>query len=1278
MRLSTGAERALIAARRFRWVHKVEMQGVDGGWRDLTDLSARNWVNSCRWRWNLDQPVMAGELTLHRALRGGNILSNPDFAGGSFAGYSVYDNNATGTVTLSTEVDATAPNKSGYRLKIVHAAGAAESPGLGGIAIGIPADSAPPTAITPSTYRPQTYHRGATETWHLWANIPVGYSVDWAQNQSGSDGVAWQWLTSTAGTGQWKEYIGKLTIGTVAGVYNPIGFFFLTGGARPVTWYVAKLTAIDPAAPMSLSPLMGGSLLNYTGAGGAAGPQLDVRRKIRISTATLAPGTSTPAAGDWREMFQGYTDKYSLGGKDPTITIPFRDLGALLQNTIVEVERVYGSTSGVDGATVMQSILTDNAALLGVAITLAVPTAIPIAVYTYKLSIGTTIMDALNAIARKAGAVVRYKYNSATNVFELTFYAPDRTKVIPDYTFAASEYLSFEELEADIAGLRNIVYVPYTDSGPGGTGARLVASAQASPANLLQYGHLAMVLGQEATSQINTNTEAQNLANAAVADTAYPYSTGRALHDLTWWVEGGDLLRYMPDNKHTDAQLDIAVMQIEHVIQASDKEVTARTTITGRPNVAALYQTWLRLADGTGAGLDVPPSLIVTDTPGASPAAAHSVAYSGIYDSIELSVNGGPWGTPLASPLTVTPNPAGGVAKVLTFRATKSGLQTTQTVTVPAAGGAPSPPIITITQSSITAPTLSQETLTVAGSLGAGGAGPYQWRTRTLISNTGSTPAWGAFSATPALPQELTITRGFKWSKTVEVQAMDAAGVITQAGYVVLSRMDAMDNNGVVDDQHAASSGALLFRRTVDNVNDIVSTSIKGFIHPSYTTVLLQPNALLRTSTLEIADNLFKRGTDSAADVVTTTTRTFVDPNSATQVDASGRIVGVYRLGVYEPVNNLVKFGDPLGFTGASSINLNGSVVWKIVLSGSPTIGQQISIGDSSVFGAIGSEYSSGFEFMSHNAYQNTYSADSWAQPFASAKSALFELGPNGLALYSAIAGKATAAKATFWGSAVFAVSELGNVNANNYYGGANRGVRIGNSFFGQQGSGYGEVGYNNSDGAGSANYFVSDFASRIRFNAGGISFQTAPSGTAGGAITFTERGLLTATLFTVQVPVVVNGYISVGVAATNGYIYFGTDNAYYFQRDTTTWGAGVIGTNGGITANGKILSGVSINASGQLRATGWYASGDSVGLGAEFGVSGGQSYLYSYNRTSNAYGVLNLGGSTINLTTGGSGANTVYIDDGANTKRQVACIIISSAAPTTETAPDGTLWART
>lgn len=134
--------------------------------------------------------------------------------------------------------------------------------------------------------------------------------------------------------------------------------------------------------------------------------------------------------------------------------------------------------------------------------------------------------------------------------------------------------------------------------------------------------------------------------------------------------------------------------------------------------------------------------------------------------------------------------------------------------------------------------------------------------------------------------------------------------------------------------------------------------------------------------------------------------------------------------------------------------------------------------------------------------------------------------------------------------SSVGNFTAIGNiVSAGFFRGDSNKGILIGNSFFGQQGSGYGEVGYNNNDGAGGANYAVSDWASRLRFISGNISFQTAPSGTAGGAISFTERLVVGPSSMISQIP-----YIAALVSTT-----YGQGNQAYLNVQAGTGGGNAL-----------------------------------------------------------------------------------------------------------------------
>lgn len=79
------------------------------------------------------------------------------------------------------------------------------------------------------------------------AKIPAGRTLAWAQNPSGA-GTEIMWLTSTAGTGYFQEYLFKIICGT-HGDFNSVGYFYILGNcgssSDPLTWNVAFATCYD-------------------------------------------------------------------------------------------------------------------------------------------------------------------------------------------------------------------------------------------------------------------------------------------------------------------------------------------------------------------------------------------------------------------------------------------------------------------------------------------------------------------------------------------------------------------------------------------------------------------------------------------------------------------------------------------------------------------------------------------------------------------------------------------------------------------------------------------------------------------------------------------------------------------------------------------------------------------------------------------------------------------------------------------------------------------------
>ena len=150
----------------------------------------------------------------------GTILyGDPNFASGTNS-INIYNNLGNGTVTHSRVALAT-PEGS-YALQITTSGSA--SPGHGGFYFGTPT-SASKVFFT-----------------RIVARIPAGYTINWGSNAIGGGSVTW--LTSQAGTGAWEEYLVRVNVGT-DGNYSSTNFFYLTGGAAPVTWHVAYATVHD-------------------------------------------------------------------------------------------------------------------------------------------------------------------------------------------------------------------------------------------------------------------------------------------------------------------------------------------------------------------------------------------------------------------------------------------------------------------------------------------------------------------------------------------------------------------------------------------------------------------------------------------------------------------------------------------------------------------------------------------------------------------------------------------------------------------------------------------------------------------------------------------------------------------------------------------------------------------------------------------------------------------------------------------------------------------------
>lgn len=152
-------------------------------------------------------------------------------------GIEVYNNSANGTVTHTrVQDDDGVPSACKYF-------------GNGGRAYYIRIDKAAGTA---SPYCGGFYlstHSAANHIYRhiIWAKIPVGYTIGDYRNSIG-DGGRSEWLTDTAGTGDWYRYVYDVHAGS-SGDFSTLGFVAIRANNgddnAAVTWYVCATQVTD-------------------------------------------------------------------------------------------------------------------------------------------------------------------------------------------------------------------------------------------------------------------------------------------------------------------------------------------------------------------------------------------------------------------------------------------------------------------------------------------------------------------------------------------------------------------------------------------------------------------------------------------------------------------------------------------------------------------------------------------------------------------------------------------------------------------------------------------------------------------------------------------------------------------------------------------------------------------------------------------------------------------------------------------------------------------------
>lgn len=387
----------------------------------------------------------------------------------------------------------------------------------------------------------------------------------------------WRDLTSLSGI----DYVDGVTIS--ASIDNPT----MTG----------TITLKREHHNFSLSPLVTGSALNKD-SHGAYAPLLDAGRAVRISTAVTAHGVA-PITADWKFVFVGVILAISFES-DP-ISIDISDIGQALIDAQIEALRVYGDpVVGTAVEDVIQNIIDDN---MGAGLfPLFVPVSPNYEITNFAPDL-QGVYSAIDILVLQLGWDIRYQFDSS-DIFRLTLIEPDRAKTTPDATIGPDEYLKINRLNISNADVRNVCDIYFVNKISG-----LTDFATASDSgSLAEFGRRYMRITYGSTDQIDTATEAQTMADAAISDLAQPLADLEVEQFYFWPVQLGDLLKYSANATCFDSDQTFGVVGYTHTLSAGSH----RTAIQVRGKVAGAYRDWL-LAAGSPTGS--PPISQITTGP---------------------------------------------------------------------------------------------------------------------------------------------------------------------------------------------------------------------------------------------------------------------------------------------------------------------------------------------------------------------------------------------------------------------------------------------------------------------------------------------------------------------------------------------------------------------------------------------------------------------------------------------------------------------------------------
>lgn len=348
----------------------------------------------------------------------------------------------------------------------------------------------------------------------------------------------------------------------------------------------------------SLSPFRSDSLLNVDDSSGSA-PLADLHRQWRLSGCILPLGSFPSSPSDYREWWTGFTDRIDVEGQGAPAVITLQGRGKeadIIDARIIDVPKTY---AGAALATFLQDVL-DQQHGVGV-IPLTVDGSAP-SFFVNARDLGPSDdmgeFDLLSETAALPGALLRYKYDSS-DVLSFTLFAPNRNPTSPDWTTDGGEY---EALDVGIGldAVRNYIIVRYMDAS---FGLQSVTSpATPVSASITRYGLRVMVIDLAASTTINDQTAAGNLADAIRSDMEFPIIEHTLTAHGLWFAELGDYVQLAANGIHYDTDQFGGITSIQHTYANGE----LKSVLGMRAKPSGRYRGWLDYGPGAPRTLFTP------------------------------------------------------------------------------------------------------------------------------------------------------------------------------------------------------------------------------------------------------------------------------------------------------------------------------------------------------------------------------------------------------------------------------------------------------------------------------------------------------------------------------------------------------------------------------------------------------------------------------------------------------------------------------------------------